>query len=79
MGSVIRSRDYKYIQYYGGHAPVLYNLRNDIGEQQDLSQQEPERARKLQVRLQAWLKNTNAQFPRPYAEMPEKDLPGKKQ
>ena len=79
MGSVIRSRDYKYIQYYGGHAPVLYNLRNDISEQHDLSQQEPDRARKLQVRLQAWLKNTNAQFPRPYAEMPEKDLPGKKQ
>jgi arylsulfatase A-like enzyme len=79
MGSVIRAGDYKYIQYYGGHAPVLYNLRNDIGEQHDLSKQQPAQARKLQTKLQAWLKEIDAQFPRPYAEMPEKDLPGKKQ
>ncbi len=79
MGSVIRSGDYKYIQYYGGHAPVLYNLRSDIGEQHDLSQQQPGRASKLQAKLRAWLKETDAQFPRPYAEMPEEDLPGKKQ
>ena len=79
MGSAIRSGDYKYIQYYGGHAPVLYNLRTDIGEQHDLSQQQPARANKLQAKLQAWLKETDAQLPRPYAEMPEKDLPGKKQ
>ena len=79
MGSAIRWGDYKYIQYYGGHAPVLYNLRNDIGEQHDLSQEEPEKARQLQEKLHIWLKQTDAQLPRPYAELPEEDLPGKKQ
>ena len=78
MGSVIRSGDYKYIRYYGGHAPVLYNLRNDIGEQQDLIAAQPERAQRLRQQLDRWLKETDAQFPRPYAEMPEADLPGKK-
>ncbi len=62
--------DWKLIRiFYGGedgqHRWKLFNLRDDIGEQQDLAQEYPERVRELDVKIETFLKDTQAVVPLP--------------
>jgi arylsulfatase A len=61
----IREGDFKLIEFYDDGRLELYNLRDDIGEQQNLAGQMPEKARHLQQRLAAWRKEVGAQMPTP--------------
>ena len=65
MGSVIRSGDYKLIKFYGAQEDVheLYNLKDDIGETNDLADEKQSIRDGLIVKLDAWLEETGAQLP----------------
>jgi len=43
----------------------LYNLKDDIGEQHNVIEQNRQIADKLYAKLQAWLKETNGKMPSP--------------
>lgn len=64
-GGIIRVGDYKLIEYYEDGRLELYNLREDIGEQNNLIDVEPRRAARLRRRLHRWLKAVDAQMPTP--------------
>ncbi len=48
-----------------GARTELFNLAEDLGEQRDLAATMPEKVAELMADLQAWWKETDAQFPRP--------------
>jgi hypothetical protein len=62
--AAIRRGDYKLILFFEDDHAELYNLRSDIGESKDLAAAEPARATALRERLNAWLRETNAQIPK---------------
>ena len=78
MGSVIRSGDLKYIHHYDDDEHELYDLARDLGERDNLIDRRPGDAARLRAQLEAWLVEVGAQRPRPYAEIPAAELPGKK-
>jgi hypothetical protein len=43
----------------------LYNLKEDIGERNNLADAQPDLAEKMRTRLFDWLVSTKAAFPRP--------------
>lgn len=61
--SVIRKGDWKLIQFFEDDSIQLYNLKNDPGEESDLSSAEPRRAQALLDELKAWQKKTKAVIP----------------
>jgi len=61
--SALRAGDWKLVEYFeDGHAE-LYNLRDDLGEMRDLSQNEPARTAELRERLRAWREAVHAGVP----------------
>ena len=62
-GSAIRSGDWKLIYFYEEEVYELYNLNSDIEEQNDLSEENPEKLEELRLKLFEMLENTNSQFP----------------
>jgi len=63
--SAIRAGDYKLIQRLEDGRVHLYNLKEDIGERNDLAEKMPEKVAELQQRLVAWYKDTGARFLEP--------------
>ncbi len=63
--SIIRAGDWKLIKRYEGKTFELFNLKDDLGEQNDLSERMPEKVSELDVRLTAWLEATGAKLPKP--------------
>ena len=63
--SVVRSGDWKLIRFYEDDREELYNLRDDLGEENDLAAKNPQKRRQLSARLDAWLKEVGAQMPVP--------------
>jgi len=61
----IRDRDWKLIEFYEDMHVELYNLKDDIGEQTELSATHPDKAKELLARLQSWRKVMDAQMPTP--------------
>lgn len=59
----VRSGDYKLIRYYDNEDIELFNLKNDIGEHENLAEKEPEKTKELNDLLSGWLKNTNGKMP----------------
>ena len=64
-GSVIRVGDWKLIYFYEGGRMELYNLREDIGESENLAEHLPEKAAEMKVRLDAALQEHGAKIPVP--------------
>ncbi|MFN3761158.1 MAG: sulfatase [Algoriphagus aquaeductus] len=64
-GSVIREGDWKLIYFYETQKVELYNLKDDIGERNNLAETQPELTEKMRTRLFDWLVSTKAAFPRP--------------
>ena len=63
LGGVIRKDDYKLIKRYGDDTLELYNLAEDIGEKKNLANESPEHARRLEHKLDTWLRETGAKMP----------------
>jgi arylsulfatase A-like enzyme len=62
---VIRSGDYKLIEFYNDMRAELYNLADDIREKYDLSAVQPKKVAELRERLHAWRNDVGAQMPLP--------------
>lgn len=65
MGSAIRDGDWKLIWRFEDDRFELYNLAQDLGESTNLTASQPERTADMKKKLQAWLKKTDANMPRP--------------
>ncbi len=61
--SAVRNGDFRLIHFYEDGRDELYDLANDIGETKDLAALQPDRAKALRTRLDAWLKTVDAQLP----------------
>jgi len=71
LGSSIRWGNYKLIEFFDDGSLELYDLSKDIGEEHNLAQSMPERARQLQRKLAHWRAETKAALPIPCSESQE--------
>ena len=53
------------IEYYENGTVQLFDLENDIGEQNDLSESQPAVTKKLKKMLQQWRDDVDAKMPYP--------------
>jgi arylsulfatase A-like enzyme len=63
--SIIRAGDFKLIKRYEGKTFELFNLKEDISEQTDLSDKRLDKVRELDAKLSKWLRASGAKMPRP--------------
>ena len=61
-GGAVRAGDYKLLEYYENHTVQLFNLAEDIGEQNDLSRTEPEQTARLRTLLHTWRNSVSARM-----------------
>jgi len=61
----VRKGDWKLIEFYDTGQGELYNLKDDLGETNDLAAKMPERAAELRKLLDAWRKSVGAELPQP--------------
>ncbi len=61
--SAIREGDWKLIEVFEDSHVELYNIKDDIGEKNDLAAKRPDKAKQMQKNLQTWRKNVGAQMP----------------
>ncbi|RPG51886.1 MAG: hypothetical protein CBB61_000585 [Gammaproteobacteria bacterium TMED1] len=62
-GGAIRSGSYKLLEYFENGSTQLFNLVDDPGEQIDLVEREPKKAKSLLAELHAWRKRVGAAMP----------------
>ncbi|MDP6503722.1 MAG: sulfatase [Planctomycetota bacterium] len=67
-GGAIRVGDLKLIERYEDGRVHLYNLKNDLGEREDLAAQMPDKAKEMRQQLHAWYKKVDAKFLQPKGE-----------
>lgn len=58
----VRVGDFKLVEAYQTKVVELYNLKDDIGEQNDLSKQLPEKTKQLTTLLHEWHSNVGAEL-----------------
>jgi arylsulfatase A-like enzyme len=63
--SAVRKGNWKLIEFFEDNHLELYNLKQDIGEKNNLIHKHPEKANELYQRLENWRKKVNAQMPKP--------------
>jgi arylsulfatase A-like enzyme len=61
----IRVGDFKLLEFFDDMRVELYNLKEDIGEQNNLAAQLPKKVEQLRKELHAWRKEVRAQMPSP--------------
>ena len=61
--SAIRKGDYKLIEFFEDGTLELYNLKEDIGESENLKESSSEIQRELHLELQKWRNEVDAQYP----------------
>jgi uncharacterized sulfatase len=59
----IRQGDWKLIEFFEDGALELYNLRDDLGETNNLAAQLPDRAEAMRAALKSWRRDVQAQMP----------------
>ena len=64
-GGAIRDGDFKLLEYFENGTVQLFNLKNDIGEQNDLSGIEIKKTRELKEKLHQWREEIGAQMMQP--------------
>jgi arylsulfatase A-like enzyme len=74
---VIRSGDWKLMEFFEDKRLELYNLRDDIGEKNNLASTSSKKTKELQQKLHAWQKEVNA--PMPTLKAAASDTPQKPQ
>ena len=63
--SAILQGDWKLLEFFEDNHVELYNLKDDIGEKNDLAKTHPAKTAELLKLLSEWRKNVNAPMPRP--------------
>ncbi|MCP4191280.1 MAG: sulfatase [Planctomycetaceae bacterium] len=63
-GGAIRFGKYKLLEYYENGTVQLFDLQNDIGEQHDISKENPETTQKLLKMLRDWREEVDAKMPK---------------
>jgi arylsulfatase A-like enzyme len=63
-GSVVMQGDWKLHYYFEDNAMELYNLRDDVGERNNLSTSHPVKAKELLGLLKDWWNTTGAPIPK---------------
>lgn len=69
--SAVRQGDWKLIHNLVDNTVELYNLKNDIGESQELSKVYPDKARELSALLDQWREDVGARLPVPNPDFDE--------
>jgi arylsulfatase A-like enzyme len=65
-GVWVRSGDFKLLRWFGNPSThELYNLKDDLGESNDLSASLPNKVKELDALIEGFLKDTGAMYPRP--------------
>ncbi len=59
----VRAGDFKLIEWYEDGQIELYNLANDLGEQENLAELKPEKAAELRRMLREWRSTMDARMP----------------
>jgi len=59
----VRSGDWKLIEYFEDNSLELYNLKDDIGEKNNLADKLPEKTKQMHKILKQWRKSINAPVP----------------
>jgi arylsulfatase A-like enzyme len=59
----IQAGDWKLLQFFEDHHLELYNLKEDIGEKNNLAEKMPEKARELLGMMEKWRESINAPMP----------------
>ena len=62
-GSAIRIGDMKLIEYFEDMHVELYNLKDDVSQQHDLAKSQPDVAKSMTQKLEAWRNETHAKMP----------------
>ena len=70
-GGAIREGDYKLFERYEDGRVHLYNLKDDLGEQNDIASKHPEKVKQMRARLHAWYKTVDAKFLQQKADGPK--------
>ncbi len=60
---MIREEDWNLIYFYEDKSIELYNLANDISEQNNLAIEKPELVKRLKSKMDIWLAKTKADLP----------------
>ena len=63
--TAMRKGDWKLLEYYEDNRVELYNLKNDLGESQDLANSMPDLASQLRSELHNWRTEVGALVPEP--------------
>ena len=58
--AAVRDGDYKLVEFMYENRFELYNLKDDVGEQNDLSQKLPQKTKEMTEMLHGWVKETKA-------------------
>ena len=64
-GGAVRAGDYKLIEFFEDNHAELYNLKEDIGEKNNLAAKMPDKADAMHKMLKDWRKNVDAKMPAP--------------
>jgi arylsulfatase A-like enzyme len=64
-GGAVRAGDYKLIEFYEDNRLELYNIKQDIGEKNNLADKMPGKAAELHKMLTDWRKDVDAKMPTP--------------
>lgn len=64
-GAVVRSGNYKLIEWYEDGKLELYDLSNDEGEKKNIAESNPEIVQRLKTDLDSWKKNAGAKMTQP--------------
>jgi len=78
---VIQTGDWKLMEFFEDGRLELYNLKDDIGEKNNLAEKNPEKAKELHTKMLAWRKEVGAKMPtknEPSAVKADADKGGKK-
>ena len=70
-GGAIRIGDFKLVERYEDGRVHLYNLKDDIGERNDLAEAHPKRVAEMRANLHKWYKTVDAKFLQPKQDGPE--------
>jgi arylsulfatase A-like enzyme len=65
----IRVGHWKLIEFFEDQRQELYNLRDDVGEQNNLVEKEPAKAKELHDKLVAWRMSIGAPMPTPHTAL----------
>jgi arylsulfatase A-like enzyme len=73
MAAAIREGDWKLIYEFESENISLFNLKEDIGETNNLADKFPEKTKQLLEKLKQWQSDVNAVMPKPNPEFINQD------